>query len=161
MDVTFETKHGNKGGTDEWLTPPEIIKALGVFDLDPCSPINRPWDTAIKHYTEKDNGLIQEWEGRVFCNPPYGNKAKDWLLKCSKHGNCIALTFARTETKMFFESVWYKATAVLFIKGRLKFYDVNGKQGGSAGSPSVLIAYGQENAIILKNCNIKGKFLWI
>lgn len=32
---------------DEWLTPPEIIKALGgpeSFDLDPCAPIKRPWD---------------------------------------------------------------------------------------------------------------------
>jgi len=24
--------------TDEWLTPPKIIKSLGEFDLDPCSP---------------------------------------------------------------------------------------------------------------------------
>lgn len=23
---------------DEWLTPPEIVRALGPFDLDPCSP---------------------------------------------------------------------------------------------------------------------------
>ena len=26
----------------EWLTPPEVIAALGEFDLDPCAPINRP-----------------------------------------------------------------------------------------------------------------------
>ena len=25
--------------TEEWLTPPEILKPLGEFDLDPCSPI--------------------------------------------------------------------------------------------------------------------------
>jgi len=31
---------------DEWLTPPDIIKALGPFDLDPCAPIVRPWPTA-------------------------------------------------------------------------------------------------------------------
>ena len=37
---------------DEWLTPPYIIEALGRFDLDPCSPINRPWDTATIHYGE-------------------------------------------------------------------------------------------------------------
>ena len=43
MNVTFE---GNTStGKDEWLTPPEIIKSLGEFDLDPCSPINRPWAT--------------------------------------------------------------------------------------------------------------------
>ncbi len=30
---------------DEWLTPPSILKELGHFDLDPCSPINRPWES--------------------------------------------------------------------------------------------------------------------
>lgn len=31
---------------DEWLTPPEIVQSLGSFDLDPCSPIARPWPFA-------------------------------------------------------------------------------------------------------------------
>lgn len=160
MNVTFETKYGNKAGKDEWLTPPEIIKALGQFDLDPCSPINRPWDTALHHYTENDNGLLMPWNGKVWCNPPYGNETKYWLNKCAIHNNAIVLTFARTETKMFFDYVWNKATAVLFIKGRLRFYHVTGEQADSAGAPSVLIAYGKENAELLKNCTIKGKFLW-
>lgn len=46
-----------KGKTDEWLTPPEIIRKLGPFDLDPCSPVKRPWETAKNHYTEENNGL--------------------------------------------------------------------------------------------------------
>lgn len=158
MDTAFERI---KTGKDEWLTPPQIISALGKFDLDPCSPIKRPWDTAKKHYTELNNGLMLPWNGRVWCNPPYGKYATLWLEKCAAHGNCIALTFARTETQMFFNSVWDKADAVLFLKGRLKFYHVTGRQGGSAGAPSVLIAYGKENAEALMNCGIEGKFLWI
>lgn len=43
--------HQNNGGHDEWLTPPEILRALGAFDLDPCAPVVRPWETAAKHYT--------------------------------------------------------------------------------------------------------------
>jgi len=159
MNVTFETKHKNKAGKDEWLTPPEVIKALGVFDLDPCSPINRPWDTALSHYTEIDNGLMQPWFGRVWCNPPYGKQTGLWLEKCAAHKNTIALTFARTETKMFFQTVWDKADAVLFIKGRLRFYHVTGIQAESAGAPSVLIAYGLANVTMLKNSGIKGKFI--
>ncbi|GJN60462.1 DNA N-6-adenine-methyltransferase [Elizabethkingia anophelis] len=159
MNVTFETKYKNKAGKDEWLTPPEIIKALGSFDLDPCSPVNRPWPTANNHFTIEDDGLSQGWNGRVWCNPPYGDVAKLWLNKCANHGNAIALTFARTETKMFFDHVWNKADAVLFIKGRLKFYHVNGVKGDSAGAPSVLIAYGKENVRILENCGIHGKFI--
>lgn len=160
MNVTFETKHKNKAGKDEWLTPPEIIKMLGEFDLDPCAPIERPWETAKQHYTKLDNGLIQNWKGRVWCNPPYGKEAAFWLEKCAMHGNAIALTFARTETRMFFNHIWYKATAVLFIKGRLKFYHVTGERGDSAGAPSVLIAYGKENAVALRDSGIEGKFLW-
>lgn len=160
MNVTFEGK--TELGKDEWLTPPEIVSALGKFDLDPCSPINRPWDTAINHFTINDNGLMMPWEGRVWCNPPYGKQTATWLEKCAMYGNAIALTFARTETRMFFRCVWEKAHAVLFIKGRLTFYHVTGEQGeNSAGAPSVLIAYGKENAECLKNCGIKGKFLWV
>jgi len=146
---------------DEWLTPPEIIKVLGEFDLDPCAPVDRPWDMAKKHYTYLDNGLLMPWEGRVWCNPPYGKHTAAWLERCAIHKNCIALTFARTETKMFFNYVWDRAVSVLFIKGRLHFYDVIGRQGDNAGAPSVLIAYDRENAEALRQSSIKGKFLWI
>jgi hypothetical protein len=157
MNVTFE---GNTStGKDEWLTPPEIIKSLGDFDLDPCSPIVRPWDTAKNHFNINDNGLMLNWFGRVWCNPPYGKYTEQWLMKSAMHGNSICLTFARTETQMFFRCVWDKADAILFIKGRLRFYHVNGTQGDSAGAPSVLIAYGKENVETLRNCNIKGRFV--
>lgn len=161
MDSTFERKHKDRAGKDEWLTPPYIIKSLGEFDLDPCSPINRPWPTAKKHFTKLDNGLMQDWSGRVWCNPPYGRQATHWLEKCAMHGNAVALTFARTETIMFFKCVWNAATAVLFIKGRLKFYHVDGREGNAAGAPSVLIAYGSENAEALKDSGIEGQFFYI
>lgn len=147
---------------DEWLTPPAIIESLGSFDLDPCAPIVRPWETALNHYTINDNGLEKEWNGRVWCNPPYGLEASKWLEKLTNHGNGIALIFARTETKMFFNWVWNKATAIKFIEGRLYFHNVDGtKAKSNAGAPSVLIAYGNENAEILKNCDISGKFLFL
>ena len=88
---------------DEWLTPPHILQALGEFDLDPCAPIVRPWETAKNHFTINDDGLKQKWFGRVWCNPPYGLEAAIWLNKLAEHGNGIALIFARTETKMFFD----------------------------------------------------------
>lgn len=145
---------------DEWLTPPFILKSLGDFDLDPCAPINRPWNIAKNHFTIEDDGLIKEWYGRVWCNPPYGLIADKWLSKLVQHGNGIALIFARTETKMFFNRVWKEADSLLFIQGRLYFYDINGEKAkGNAGAPSVLIAYGKNNSKILSNCNIKGQFI--
>ncbi len=147
---------------DEWLTPPNIIDALGPFDLDPCSPVVRPWPTAKKHYTVSDDGLSQKWEGRVWCNPPYGLVAAKWLDKLASHGNGIALIFARTETKMFFDHVWNRANAVLFIEGRLFFYHSTGKIAtGNGGAPSVLIAYGKENVDSLRSSGINGKLIYL
>ena len=150
-------------GKEEWLTPPEIIKSLGQFDLDPCSPIKRPWDTALNHYNINDNGLSQEWSGRVWCNPPYGTKTNEWLRKLSKHGNGIALVFARTETKMFFENIWPKASCICFLKGRIAFYHVTGVKSKPAVAPSCLIGYGEENVKAIdeaiKNKQINGKLI--
>jgi len=154
---------GHQGATmkkDEWLTPPEIIEALGEFDLDPCAPVARPWSTAAKHYTLEDNGLLMSWEGRVWLNPPYGKETGQWLGKLADHGNGVALIFARTETKTWFDCVWYKADAVLFIKGRLFFYHVDGTQStNSSGAPSALIAYGQNNVEALAASKIKGSLI--
>ncbi len=145
---------------DEWLTPPHIIEALGVFDLDPCSPIDRPWATAANHYTLEDNGLNKDWAGRVWCNPPYGLEAAKWLSRLADHGRGIALIFARTETRMFFKEVWPKASAVLFIEGRLYFHYVDGSRAkANSGAPSVLVAYGAGEAKALKNCGIAGQYI--
>lgn len=147
---------------DEWLTPPEILKALGPFDLDPCSPIDRPWATATEHYTVNDLGLTKQWHGRVWCNPPYGSQTGIWLQKLADHGNGIALIFARTETEMFFSQVWNRAWALLFIEGRLYFHHVDGsKAAANAGAPSVLVAYGMMNADALANSGIKGKVIFL
>lgn len=92
-------------------------------------------------------------------NPPYGKNMNLWLEKLKNHGDGIALIFARTETRTFFENVWDSADALLFIKGRIRFYHVSGKQGVTPGAPSVFVAYGKRNAIALKNSGIEGKYL--
>lgn len=142
---------------DEWLTPPEILRALGKFDLDPCAPIRRPWDTATHHYTVEDNGLEQPWHGRVWLNPPYGRETGVWLNRLADHGEGTALIFARTETDMFFREVWEKASALLFLRGRLHFHHVDGaKAKSNAGAPSVLVAYGLGDAYWLNESTLPG-----
>jgi hypothetical protein len=150
---------------DEWLTPPEIIDALGgsqSFDLDPCAPIDRPWPMAKQHYTIADNGLLKPWHGRVWFNPPYGGPkiVGPWMRRMVEHSSGMALTFARTETDLFFETVWEQAHALLFLHGRLYFHHVDGRRASAnAGAPSVLIAYGSNDAKILQACNIAGQFI--
>lgn len=149
--------HSPVMGKDEWLTPPEIIRALGRFDLDPCAPVKRPWETADRHYTVLENGLAQPWHGRVWCNPPYGRETATWLRRLADHGDGIALIFARTETEMFVSHAWGRASAMLFIAGRLHFHHVDGtRAAANAGGPSVLLAYGPVNVKALAMSGIPG-----
>ena len=156
MNTSFERCENTKV---EWLTPPELVQKLGEFDLDPCAPINAPFLHAKNNFTTIDNGLIKDWFGRVYLNPPYGRGMELWLEKLKYHGNGIALIFARTETKCFFEHIWNDANAILFVKGRIRFYHISGIQAGTPGAPSVFIAYGKANAIALKNSGIEGRYL--
>lgn len=115
---------------------------------------------AATHYTLKDDGLSRPWHGRVWLNPPYSREAVKWLRRLADHGNGIALTFARTETAWFFETIWNAATAVLFIEGRLHFHHQDGtRAAANAGAPSVLSAYGADNADALERSQIAGQFV--
>lgn len=141
--------HSPNSETTVWLTPWEIVDTLGPFDLDPCAaPEPRPWPTAERHIVLPEDGLKASWDhGTVFLNPPYGPPTviDPWMQKMVEHDNGIALIFARTETDMFFRTVWGKARAILFLRGRLYFHRPDGSRAtGNAGAPSVLIAYGTE-----------------
>jgi hypothetical protein len=86
----------------DWVTPREIIEALGPFDLDPCCPPSMPWATARTHFHAGDrDGLAESWFGRVWLNPPYGAAADQWLARLGAHGDGIALGPAATETRRF------------------------------------------------------------
>lgn len=146
--------------TDVWLTPPSLIQSLGEFDLDPCCPNNLPWKTAKQYYSFDNNqdGLILPWFGRIWLNPPYSNWVP-FLEKLKEHNNGIALIFARTETKGFFDHVWENADSILFLKRRVKFVKYDLSAGGSSTAPSVLIAYGNNNTEALKNSGLEGKLI--
>lgn len=136
---------------DEWLTPRDWIERLGPFDLDPCAPSSQPWPTAETTYDKKQDGLAHEWFGKVWLNPPFGREAIKWMRRMVSHNNGIALLPARTETAMFYECVWYKATAICFVKGRPHFCYVDGTPAPfNSGAPICLIAYGEKNASNLR-----------
>ena len=59
----------------------------------------------------------------------------------------------------FFEHVWGKAAGALFLEGRLYFYQLDGTRAkGNSGGPSVLLAYGEENARLLRDCALNGAY---
>jgi hypothetical protein len=169
--------HSPTSKSVDWLTPPRIIGALGKFDLDPACPPNMPWRTATVMLTPEDDGLAHDWSvfPRVWLNPPYGQAEVQgpWLRKLVEHGRGTALIFARTETELFFECVWSKATAILFLEGRLFFhygwphhdtksgrtYAVGDRAAHNSGAPSVLVAYGGADAAALHRSGLPGRYV--
>lgn len=133
------------GGSPEWFTPAWVFSALGcIFDLDPASPIAGPvpWIPAKKFYTEREDGLKQDWEGFVWLNPPYGRGIKAWTSKMANHENGLLFVYARTDTEWFHEDV-IRAGAIYLLRNRVKFNtDFNGSTAGSPGCGSLLAAYG-------------------
>lgn len=140
-----------------WLTPKHIVEALGEFDLDPCGAPGHSLAISTYLLENGDDGLRDPWYGMVWCNPPYGKEAPPFVEKLAEHNNGIAILFARTETAMWHENIWPKASAILFLKGRVSFLKPNGEPAAnSSGAPSALIAYGEEAARRLANSDLKG-----
>lgn len=151
-----------EGLSNDWLTPPEILEALGPFDLDPCASTNQPWPTAKRHITADENGLTANWgDAFVWLNPPYGPHSWRWLERLAEHPpGGIALIFARTETLGFERQVWRRAEALLFLFGRLHFHNPDGtRAAANSGAPSVLVAYGKEARRRLYQARLAGAFV--
>ena len=136
--------------SSEWTTPKIIInktiELFGEIDLDPCSNPDFPNVPAKKYFTKQEDGLLKDWLGKVYMNPPYGSEIKNWIIHLCEQfekGNtqeAIALTPSRTDTEWFQRMKNYPRC---FIWGRLKF----GDSGNSAPFPSMVVYLGK---------NIKG-----
>lgn len=147
---------------DEWYTPKEIIKSLGEFDLDPSTSLNaiRLNSSAKTYYTIHENGLDKPWFGRIWLNPPYSQPLiQEFLKRMAVHNQGIALVFAKIEAKWFHEIVLEHATAIKFLYNRIKFLRPDGTVGSQPRHGSMLIAYGKQDAKILSNNILKGKFI--
>ena len=124
------TKGMKSSNSNEWATPIELFKELDRefhFTIDVASTHENA--LCEKHYTKEENGLIQEWRGNVWLNPPYGREIKDWVRKAATDnpdGVTVVLVPARTDTAWWHDYVVNHATEVRFIRGRLRFNDYGG-----------------------------------
>lgn len=152
--ISFATR--SEATRDDWQTPKAIVDALGSFDLDPCANINNPFRLAACGYPI--GGLDLPWDGRIWCNPPYGSECREWMKRLAKHGDGIALIPPRVGSHWFQDEVLSTCDAVLFLKGRISFLDDQLQPVTGNNADSVLVAYGPFNVAMLRVCGLPGKF---
>lgn len=143
---------------DRWLTPLELVQALGEFDLDPCGAPDHPIAKHVYLLENGDDGLRDPWFGRVFVNPPYNSKyMRPWVEKSIEHGNGILLIPASTGIKIWQDLVFPNADAIHFYRHRINFHHRHGDRNGMVSTQaSALVAFGKENAEALVNCDLPG-----
>ena len=145
---------------DRWLTPLEVVKALGQFDLDPCGAPNHKLAKHTYLLENQDDGLTNEWFGRVWLNPPYGRAMRQWVEKLVEHGTGTALIPVATGTKLWQEVVFKEASAIHFYRHRIKFLRRDGKEDDMVSpQASALVAIGTLDANNLAASGLPGILL--
>jgi hypothetical protein len=140
-----------------------MFDALGVtFDLDPCAARHGGGHVpSLQSYVlPEHDGLVEPWFGRVWVNPPYGTQTRDWVERLAQHGDGIGLVFARTGTR-WFQQIASRTSSVCFVGKRVKFINgQTGEEGGTPGADSMLIAFGESNAEVLRRSNLGAVFTY-
>ena len=150
LDIGFDEVSSKT--SDDYYTPKWIFDAIGLeFDLDVAAPPNGiPWIPAKRHFTVIDDGLAQEWSGRVWMNPPY-SKTTPWVNKFIEHGNGVML--CQIAKAKWFNTIWDQCDGMVPLPSRMMFRT---PAGGEAGifMPTALFAMGADNAEALKRLDI-------
>jgi len=133
--------------TDDWATPQDFFDTLDVefgFDLDVCAlPSSAKCE---RYFTPKDDGLVQDWRGVCWMNPPYGDGISQWIRKAHQSSllgvTVVCLVPARVDTGWWWDHCRYGE--IRFIRGRLKF----GGADTSAPFPSAVVVFGRPPSVV-------------
>lgn len=128
----------SNSGQNEWYTPPEYIEAaravMGGIDLDPASSdIANERVKAARYFTAEDDGLAQEWSGRVWMNPPYAKKLIEPFIEKivkSEIDQAVVLVNNGTDSK-WGQKLLIASNAVCFPSGRIRFMSPSGERGAA------------------------------
>jgi phage N-6-adenine-methyltransferase len=145
----------------DWETPPDLFARLNgefQFTLDAAANeknhLCRVWHGPSGTF---EDALTAPWDGRVWCNPPYGPMIPKFVDKALQSFDqqtterIVLLLPARTDTKWFHRLVDSNVCSFRFIRGRLKFR-LNGqpimdKHNRPVGAPfpSLLVILGKSS----------------
>jgi len=128
----------NNSGENEWYTPKCYIESarqvMGSIDLDPASSeIANQRVKAKTFYTQEDNGLLFDWFGNVWMNPPYAQPLiTQFITKLVQSDILQAIVLVNNATETAWGQTLLKASsAVCFHQSRIRFIDPNGNLGQS------------------------------
>ena len=146
-------------GDENWYTPPEYLESaravMGGIDLDPASCVFAQGAVrAGGYYTAEDDGLEQDWRGRVWLNPPYTARVINrFVSKLCAHveagdvPQAVLLTNSNTDTSWFHQAAQV-ASAVCFTAGRISFMKEDGARSSPTNGQSFF--YFGDNAVAFK-----------
>ncbi len=127
--------------SDMWETPQYFFNELNNefhFATDVCAIAENA--KCNKYFTPEQNGLLQNWQGRCWMNPPYGRQIGTWIQKAYesaiKGATVVCLLPSRTDTR-WFHNFCMKSSDIRFIKGRLKF----GNSKNPAPFPNMIVVF--------------------
>lgn len=118
---------------EHWLTPPSfldlVVAALGGIDLDPCSNRAAVVPANSSCYVGEADGLLSPWFGRIFVNPPYGDKIPLWCKRMHMVARqlrtslaMIGLLPARVDTAWCQRYILESCDAWVMWSGRITFW---------------------------------------
>lgn len=143
----------HNSGENEWYTPPQYIVAarevMGEIDLDPASSaVAQKVVQAERFFTKEDDGLQQEWSGRIWMNPPYSGdlvgKFAEKLAEAydsNKVSAAVVLVNNATDSK-WFQRLAASASAICFPKGRIRYLDSTGTPANSPLQGQAILYFG-------------------
>jgi len=123
--------------SDEWYTPANILDAvrdvLGTIDLDPAScPEAQATVQATRYFTIEDDGLKQEWRGRVWLNGPFSHPlnirfVNKLIAEVASGRVSKAIMLVNILPSAWLQEAITICSAVCFSRDRLRFTHQTGK----------------------------------
>ena len=150
----------SQSNSNEWFTPHQYIDAartvMGSIDLDPASnDIAQEWIRATTYYTKEDNGLVHEWHGRVWLNPPYGKLVGTFVAKLAEEiavGHvleAVVLVNAHSTDASWFSPLWNGL--LCFTNHRINFIAPGGEVASGSTHGNVFVYFGPKQEEFIRN----------